>query len=73
MTWDILRLVIMQRVGKSDMIKNTEELRECVWSKIGDRLKSRRIDMYGLKNMNNRDFTGVYNQAWDVTIKEMGL
>ena len=54
-------------------MNNTQELREFVWSKISDRLKSRGIDMYGLKNMNNRDFTGVYNQAWDVTIKEMGL
>lgn len=54
-------------------MNNTQELREFVWSKISDRLKSRGIDMYGLKNMNNRDFTDVYNQAWDVTIKEMGL
>lgn len=54
-------------------MNNTQELREFVWSKISDRLKSRRIDMYDLKNMNNRDFTSVYNQAWDVTIKEMGL
>ena len=54
-------------------MNNTQELQEYVWSKISDHLKSRRIDMYDLKNMNNRDFTGVYNQAWDVTIKEMGL
>ena len=54
-------------------MNNTQELREFVWSKIGDRLKSRGVDMYDLKNMSNRDFTGVYNQAWDVTIKEMGL
>ena len=54
-------------------MNNTQELREFVWSKISDRLKSRGIDMYDLKNMNNRDFTGVYNQAWDVTIKEMGI
>lgn len=54
-------------------MNNTQELREYVWSKIGDRLNSHRIDMFDLKNMNNQDFTGVYNQAWDVTIKEMGL
>ncbi len=54
-------------------MNNTQELREFVWSEISDCLNSRGIDMCGLKNMNTRDFTGVYNQAWDVTIKEMGL
>jgi len=54
-------------------MNNTQELQEFVWSKISDRLKSRGVDMCDLKNMNTRDFTGVYNQAWDVTIKEMEL
>lgn len=30
-------------------MNNTQELREFVWSKIGDRLKSRRIEMCDLK------------------------
>lgn len=73
MIWDIRRLVITQRVGKSDMINNTQELREYVWSKIGDRLKRRRIDFYDLKRLTQEEFTALYNESWDVYIKELGL
>lgn len=73
MTWDIRQLVTTQRVGKSDMINNTQELQEYVWSKIGDRLKSRRIDFYDLKRLTQEEFTAIYNEAWDVQIKSMGI
>jgi len=55
------------------MINNTQELREYVWSKIGDRLKSRRIDFYDLKRLTQEEFTALYNDAWDVYIKELRL
>ena len=55
------------------MINNTQELREYVWSKIGDRLKSRRIDFYDLKRLTQEEFTAIYKEAWDVYIKELGL
>lgn len=55
------------------MIKNTQELEEYVWSKIADRLKHRRIDFYDLKRLTQEEFTVLYNEAWDVYIKELGL
>lgn len=73
MIWDIRQLVIIQRVGKSNMVDNTQELREYVWSKIGDRLKSRRLDFYDLKRLTPEEFTAYYNEAWDVQIKNMGI
>ena len=54
-------------------MNNTQELREYVWSKVGDKLKRRGVDYYGLKQANREQFTAYYNEAWDVYIKELGI
>ena len=54
-------------------MNNTQELREFVWSKISDRLKSRGIDLYDLKLATQEQFTTYYYEAWDIYVKELGI